>query len=274
MASIKDKLWMWAHPVNSHVIYKKWYPEFPESHITPAEAAAYLDVPNLLMVRYGNLPAAPFEEYAKPLRSLKQVVWSSLPAIDVATGYSESKETDLDAVLALQRKQKNITGVVLDDFFGRDGKDAALTVEQLQGMQKKLQLEDKKLDLWAVYYDMLSGKTPPDEVVEPYLKECDIITHWTWSASNLVHLEESVDHVKRLADKCDCRVVLGCYMYDYGTLKDRKPMPVDLMKMQCELGLKWLEEGSIDGMIFLASCVCDLNFEAVEWTKNWISQLD
>ena len=26
-------------------------------------------------------------------------------------------------------------------------------------------------------------------------------------------------------------------------------------------------------MIFLASCICDLNLEAVEWTREWIASV-
>jgi len=45
------------------------------------------------------------------------------------------------------------------------------------------------------------------------------------------------------------------------------------MKHQCEIGLRWLEEGRIEGMVFLASCSCDLNIEAVEWTRGWIEEI-
>jgi hypothetical protein len=59
-------------------------------------------------------------------------------------------------------------------------------------------------------------------------------------------------------------------MWDYG---NKKPMPLDLMKHQCEIGLRWLEEGRIEGMVFLASCICDLDLEAVEWTRGWIEEI-
>jgi hypothetical protein len=45
------------------------------------------------------------------------------------------------------------------------------------------------------------------------------------------------------------------------------------MQKQCLLGLEWLRKGRIEGMIFLASCICDLNLEAVEWTRNWIREV-
>ena len=59
-------------------------------------------------------------------------------------------------------------------------------------------------------------------------------------------------------------------MWDYG---QKKPMPVHRMQQQCEIGLRWLKEARIEGMIFLASCICDLNLEAVEWTREWIASV-
>ena len=50
-------------------------------------------------------------------------------------------------------------------------------------------------------------------------------------------------------------------------------MSVGLMEMQCETGLKWLREGRIQGMIFLASCICDLDLDAGEWTRRWIARV-
>jgi len=271
MTSTRDKLWIWGHPVNSHYGYSKWSGEIKESRITPAEAAFYFGIPNLLMVRYANQPRPPFDQYALPMQPLKRVVWSVLPAIDVQTGYSEEDKTDLDAVLDLARKQDNISGVVLDDFFGRDGKEAALSVDQLQDMQRRLRIKDRKLDLWVVYYDKRSGKTPPDEVVEPYLRQCDVMNYWTWNAEDVNHLEASFDEVQRTADKCGCRIALGCYMFDYGK---KRPMAVELMEKQCRLGHRWLNEGSIEAMVFLASCICDLDLDAVRWTRNWVKELD
>jgi len=83
-----------------------------------------------------------------------------------------------------------------------------------------------------------------------------------------VDMEKNLAKLEKLTPKNGR--LLGCYMWDYGK---RQPMPVELMKMQCEKGLKWLNEGLIEGMIFLASCVCDLELEAVEWTRQWISEV-
>jgi hypothetical protein len=53
----------------------------------------------------------------------------------------------------------------------------------------------------------------------------------------------------------------------------KKPMPVAAMQKQCEQGLDWLRQGRIHGMIFLATCICDLGLETVEWTRDWIQKV-
>jgi len=44
------------------------------------------------------------------------------------------------------------------------------------------------------------------------------------------------------------------------------------MQRQCELGVEWLRSGRIEGMISLASCICDLGLDAVEWTRDWVAR--
>ena len=48
---------------------------------------------------------------------------------------------------------------------------------------------------------------------------------------------------------------------------------VALMKQQCETGLRWLREKRIEGMIFLASCLCDLRPDTVEWFGRELAAL-
>jgi len=63
-------------------------------------------------------------------------------------------------------------------------------------------------------------------------------------------------------------VLLGCYMYDF---HERKPLPVEGMKMQVESGYRWLREGRIAGMIFLATPNVDVGLAAAEPTREWIA---
>jgi len=104
--------------------------------------------------------------------------------------------------------------------------------------------------------------------VQPYLEPCDVVTFWSWRAEQLDDLERNFKRVQALTP--GKRRVLGCYMWDYGA---GQPMPVERMAAQCERGLQWLSEGRIEGMIFLATCICDLGLETVEWTRRWIADV-
>jgi hypothetical protein len=225
--------------------------------MTPAEGAFYLGAPNIILVRYDNKPAPPFEQYALALSPLKRVVWS----IVGAGGQTQSQEVAL--VRGLAARFPNICGVMMDDFFRGGDKIAVHTVDELKNIQKNLTVSDRKLDLWVVLYDHQLSHPVGD-----HLAQCDVVTFWTWRSEMLSALEENFERVERLAPSR--RKVLGCYMWDYG---NRKPMPISLMKRQCQLGLQWLQDGRIDGMIFLASCICDLELETVEWTKRWIQKV-
>jgi hypothetical protein len=59
-------------------------------------------------------------------------------------------------------------------------------------------------------------------------------------------------------------------MWDYG---GKKPMPLNQLQDHYAVCLDWLQQGRIHGMIFLASCICDLELEAVEWTREWIAKI-
>jgi hypothetical protein len=227
--------------------------------MTPAEGALYLGVPNIILVRYDDRPQPPFEQYALAFRPLKQVVWS------IVGGGGATEHYEVDAARKLAAKFPNFTGVMMDDFFSdpATGQAAVHTVESLEAIQEQLTVADRKLDLWVVLYNHQL-----EHPVGPHLAACDVITFWTWTSENLVSLEENFERVEEIAPSP--RKVLGCYMYDYG---NRQPMPVDLMKRQCEIGLRWLRDGRIDGLIFLASCICDLELETVEWTRDWIQEV-
>jgi hypothetical protein len=256
-ATVRDRFWLWG--VSAGALDKGW--GLPgSSRITPVEAAYYMSIPNVIMVRYEGKPEMPFEQYAVPFRPLEQVVWSVVGA----GGATESQERQ--AVLDLARKNRNFTGVQMDDFFfgkPKDGKIAALSTEQLRELQDRLKSGSKKLNLWVTLYTHQL-----DEPIQDYLKYCEDVTLWTWKAEDLDKLTANFEKARKVAP--NSRIVLGCYMWDCGT---HKPMPVRAMQHQAEQGLKWLQDGRIHGMIFLASCICDLGLETVEWTREWIQEV-
>jgi len=262
MAIIGDKFWLWGHEADSHDGYVG-----KSSRMTPAEGAFYLNIPNMWLVQYHGKPKPPFDQYAVPLRPLKQVVWSIVGA------GGEIETAVQQAVLDLAGRMKNITGVIMDDFFRKDRQGstdiAALSIDQIKEVKRRIKTVGRKLDLWVVLYDWAVVLGPEFcRPIQEYLELCDKVTFWTWCAKGLANMEKNFAAAEKLAPKAG--KLLGCYMYDYGPQKE---MPVDLMKMQCETGLRWLKQGRIEGMVFLASCICDMELKAVEWTRNWIAEV-
>jgi hypothetical protein len=261
---VRDTLWLWGHPAGSHHGEEARHYNVPgASRITPVEAAHYMGIPNLLMVTYpGFGPEPPYDQLALSMRSLDQVVWSVVGAA------GETNASARDEVLKLARRTPNITGIMMDDFFHDpgaedEGKRAALSLSDLRAIRDQLVLDDRTLDLWVVLYDYQLGKP-----VDDYLGLCDVVTFWTWQSQHLPRLEENFQRFEQTA-AAQTRL-LGCYLWDYG---NEGPMPVDLMQKQCEFGLEMLKAGRISGMIMLASCICDLELETVEWTRRWIAEV-
>lgn len=258
MELVRDRFWIWGHEAGSHGMTEWGVPE--PSRITPVEGAHYMGIPNIIMVRYGNKPAPPYKQYTVPFKSLKNVVWSI-----VGAGGTTQAE-DRDKVLEIPQYLPNMTGVMMDDFFHDKGDEntiGALSIADLEKMQKRLKSMKPKLDLWVVLYEKQLSLS-----IKKHLELCDVVSYWTWTGRILKDLPDRFEKVEELAPKS--KKVLGCYMYDY---EPKKPMQIDWMEMQCELGLKWLKQGRIEGMIFLATCICDLELEAVEWTRKWIAKV-
>lgn len=261
----RDRFWIWGHVAGSH---NGQYGLPGTSRMTPAEGAFYLDVPNLILVAYPDhkdpckmMPEpALFDEYAISFRPLKRVVWSIVGAGGNVNVHG------LQSVQQLAQKFPNIVGAQMDDFFRATidgGKVGVLTPEELSYLQNQLNVNGRKLDLWVTLYH-----TDLRYDLSQFLSHVDVVTYWTWNAQELENLESDFAQAEKAAPQA--RKVLGCYMWDYGT---HAPIPIALMQKQCNLGLEWLRSGRIQGMIFLASCICDLNLEAVEWTRNWIHKV-
>jgi hypothetical protein len=268
---LRDHLWLWCHPAGAHTRSQDQHGIPGRSTVTPAGAAKYLGVPNALFVRYELEPHPPFEPHALPLTSLKQVVWS----IEGGSG------GDVDVVLALSNTLPNLRGVILDDYFARvtatarmgletasgatSQPDPAFSLEAMQKLRQRLVIGDRRLDLWVVLY---AHELDWESVLRPHLELCEVVTFWTWNAAQLANLDENFQRFEKVVG--EKRKVLGVYMWDYGS---KQPMPLSAMEHQCSLGLRWLREGRIDGMIFLASCICDLDLDAVTWAHRWISEV-
>ena len=268
--TVRDRLWVFACPINND------YPNIRRrSLMSPVESAFYLGIPNLIVVQW--YPKAgeegwwkafepPLEQYAIAMRPLKRVVWSV-----AGWGGGVTEEKERQEVLTMARRTPNFVGGFLDDFFtgSSEGKLANLTLGELEELRHQLQTPGKKLDLYVtLYVDQKFHNGQVDRPIADYLKLIDVLTLWTAGPEELVDLEANLRKVEKLAP--NSRKMLGCYVVDYDK---KKSTPVPAMKYQCELGLRWLREGRIEGIIFLGNTVMDLGYEAVEWSRDWIEKV-
>jgi len=258
--TVRDRLWVFCCPPNTDfgTVGRR-------SVMTAAEAAFYLDVPNVIMVQassgeaqYGRFDP-PFDPYALALRPMKRVAWSIVGSGGFTTP-AESRQ-----VMDLAQRTDNITAIMLDDFFTGEGegKRAHMTVDELRAVRREIESAGKPLDLLVTYYYTRFVPLPLDD----YLDLIDVVTLWG-STSDIPNLEQTLVQLeKQIPGK---RVMLGLYMFDYGT---RQPLPVDMMQLQCETGLRWLRDGRVEGLIFLGNTVMDLDFPSVEWSRRWVAEI-
>ena len=256
---MKEKVWLWCHPTGAHD--GRW--NLPDSSATPMEALRYLDIENAIYVVFNNLPQPPFAPHVGGLKEARRLVWS---IVGDSSSDRNDDRADLEPVLELVRDCPNLTGAITDDFFlpqpGADGEQARLSLEELAGCRDALGRCEPALELWTVVYDMILGRP-----LKPYLDLCDVVTYWTWEARNLVDLEGNFAAVEAMAP--DCRKLLGCYMWDYGS--GGAEVPPELMEKQCRLAESWIDSGRIDGVIFLAGNLYGTRTAGIEYVRDWLA---
>jgi hypothetical protein len=256
------------------------------SRMTPAEGAFWLNVPNLLIIRSSDKPPLPstekgraktsFEQWAISFQPLDRVVWSI-----VGSG-GKGRLGELDPVIQLARDFPNISGIYLDDFIvdfkkrsdGRLVGRPALSPSELKAAREKMKSLGRPLDIWITLYrsELLPhdphylGCDPP---LASFIDLFDVLTLWTWNSDELPKLEESLAALESIAPKT-ARKALGLYTWDF---TKKKPVPLELMRYQCELGLKWLKAGRIHEMIFLANTTLDVGLPSAEFARQWIAKV-
>ncbi|MFH1923764.1 MAG: hypothetical protein ABIP48_28230 [Planctomycetota bacterium] len=251
--TVRDRLWIWSVFAGGDNKYGLPKP----SRMTPAESAFYLGIPNLFFIRSGGIPPLEmFDQYAVSFRPLERVVWSLVGA------GGRTAEDERKHALELAHRFPNIAGFIMDDFFHKDG-TGSLSPEELKDLRNQLVIDGRKRDLYVVVY-----QHQMELAIQDHLQYCDKITFWTWWSERLGDLEKNFERLEKLAPEHG--KLLGCYMWDY---PNRAAVPLERMKHQCTLGLRWLREGRIEGMIFLGSTVCDLELEVVEWVRRWIAEV-
>lgn len=289
-STVRDRLWIFTVYPGSNDSYLELGGVRGGSRMTPAEGAFWLGVPNLLLIREHETPRLPsaeswrakttFEQYAISFQPLDRVVWS------VVGSSGKGGMNELPHVLPLAKKFPNFTGIYLDDFITDAKKQAdgrvvghpALQPDDLKRAREQMKAVGRPMEIWVTLYtneinpsrktasSAFRGCEPP---LAGFLDQFDVLTLWTWNSDELRELEENLVALEKIAPK-NARIALGLYIWDY---HNRKPVPVELMEHQCELGLKWLREGRIHDMIFLANTVLDVGLPSAEFSRQWIKKV-
>jgi len=265
--TVRDRLWIFTCVAGSDNDSLAAGGVSAPSRMTPAEGAFYLDVPNLILVRWRGLPAPPFDQFALPFRPLKRLVWSV-----VGSGGRRDEGDDVEQVLSLAARTPNLSGLFFDDFFvsGPAGKHTGvLSPEELAAVRGRLAEGGRRLEMWVTFYSRALDPTHPRhfEIDSPaaFLRQFDVVTLWTRGGDALTRLEQHVENLERLCPGPS--IAIGCDFWDF---LNKAPVPIPLMEKQCELCLEWLRQGRITGMIFLANTVMDVGLDVVDWTRDWI----
>ena len=180
----------------------------------------------------------------------------------------------------------NFTGIYLDDFIIDAKRQAdggvvgrpAITPDELRRARQQMKAVGRPMDIWATLYTheinpsrkiaspTFRGCDPP---LADFLDQFDVLALWTWNSDELPMLEENLAALETVAPK-GARIALGMYIWDF---HNRKPVPVERMQLQCELGRKWLKEKRIQEMIFLANTVLDVGLPSAEFARQWIANV-
>ncbi len=261
MAIARDKFWLFGVRPHQDDPYLGGT-GLRRSRITPAEGAFMLDIPNVMLINCDGEPV-PFSEdafgYAESFLRMKKVLWGATGSAGFRVGNEEK------FICTLAEKYPNICGAFMDDFLQkfRGQPDETEKAEALlREIRTGLDASGRDMEMYMVWYTYeLNGIHPS------LLKYIDGITLWTWNCEELPLLEGRFETIeKNFREK---KKMLGIYMFDFPS---RKAVPLDLMKLQCELGLRLMQEGRLDGMIFETNSVMGIGLESELWLRKWIDE--
>ena len=261
-----DRLWLWGHVASAYNDYRWLKDNGWKSTIEPVDACDYMGLQNMIFIHWNadSKPTPPYDDYFIPFKKLDKVIWS-ITGADGSTSPKLREHVD-----QLAQKNPNIVGFVMDDFFKSTDEPAdsplpypaAMTPEEVREYGKR-KIRDKALPITlGIYTRELTPRA------EEHLRAAGQAVMFTWKPEDINILEENLEKLEKLMG--GGKILLNCYVYDFDI---SKPMPVALMEKQCTLGLRWLKQGRIAGMVFLGSPVVDLKLEAVEWTRKWIAEV-
>jgi hypothetical protein len=140
---------------------------------------------------------------------------------------------------------------------------ASLTPRELAELRRELEALGRPLELGVAIYDYQLAVPS----ITQHLDLVDLAILWHWDPQDLRDLTTNLERLRELAP--GKRTMIGLYMWDFARGCD---IPLERHQDACERALALLRSQRIDGIVFLAGNLCDLDIPAVEWTRGWIAE--
>ena len=267
---LRDRCWMWGHDTGAFDGPGNSYNIPVSDPVTMGEAARWMGVSNVCVVRW--TPADADEKYLDQFATTARLGWL------VASAYSkpEKNASLTEGALRMLDRLPKLTTLELDDFFRLDlptgsveiagvrtpVAHGAYTIDELRRLRARLAergADAPELRL-VLYAKELEGP------IAPYFDFVDSVTLWTWDGDDLSSLERNFRRYRELAPAKP--TYLGIYMWDFG---GKKPIGMDFMRHQLEVGLRLFRRGEIEGLIFHCTPLVNKRLEAVEYAREWFA---
>ena len=268
--TLRDRCWMWGHDIGQLDRPGNQWGLPTEGQIDMPEACRKMGIENLNVIRWGNPPV----EYRRKFRGLKRLTWAICG--DLNEPHSSFKEM-CEYDFSLLDEMPNLIGFDMDDFF--HPWDDPVTVETPEGprksyasvfpyrellaLRRRMDAYGRPLDLRIVLYDSLLER---GELMLPCAELATTATFWVWKGPDLLRLEEIFAKYRSFLPEKP--TFLGVYLWDFG---NGRPMKLEYLKHELEVGLGLWHRGEIEGFVFLATSVCNKNLETVEFVRDWLS---
>jgi len=270
--TLLDRCWLWGHETGQvDGAGNQWKLDTAKSCYHMADAARHMGLVNLNVVRWD----CPNKAFRDSLNGLKRVTWPASPV-----GKLRPYMWDWDFKVA--DEMPNMVGIDLDDFYMASNTNVVwadtqqgrvkvcptvFSYEDLAAIRQRRDAFKRPLEIRLVFYDgLLTQRKDPKDLV-PVIDLVTVVTYWTWKAKDIPKLRENFAKYRALAPTKP--TFLGIYLYDFGS---QKPMPMDMMEMQMDIGLDLWRKGEIEGFVFLCSSICNRDFPAVRYAREWIKE--
>lgn len=267
--ALRDRCWMWGHDVGQLDRPGNHWGLKAEGTMDMPEACRKMGVENLNVIRWGNPPI----EYRRKFAGLKRLTWAICgDQHEPHSAFKEMCEYDF----ALLDEMPNLVGFDMDDFFRpwdapvtvrtptgpRQSYASVFSYDELLALRRRMDAWRRPLDLRIVLYD---GLLERGELMLPCAELATTATFWVWRGPDLMKLEDTFRKYRSFLPGKP--TFLGVYLWDFG---DKRPMKLEYLKHELDVGLGLWRRREIEGFVFLATSVCNKGLDTVDYVRGWL----